>query len=119
MSRFFVWYTSEYSKELENGGVFKHMDEHTLTDVEEAKAYITSHSYSFSDELEDAAGIGDRAAAVRYLQEHRDRYQYVGYDTGRLDRVLCVEISTVNGRDRATAALYEHPEHGLLWLEMY
>ena len=123
MSYYHIAYTSEYYQQLSDDKQqpLRYIDGHTLQDVETVKALAEeaqNHdrgvAYSPLDiDIQDYTTITDREAATEYIKANRANYQYIGYDTGRLDRILCVEISTINGRDKATAALYDHPEHGL------
>lgn len=63
----------------------------------------------------------DRHEIERTVQEHPERFQR--YSDGRLTGsifVYAIEYGTADqyGREKATAALYPHPEHGLIWLDI-
>ena len=113
-----IEYTWEYEKMLTEQGIFKHIDDYVLCDIDEVKSLIAEnvgYGSIYVDEIQDRATITDRKAAAAYVKAHRDKYYYMEYETGRIDRLLCVEISDTG---KTTAALYDHPEHGLIWLDM-
>ena len=121
-----ISYTSEYYQQLSDDRQqpLRYIDGHTLQDVRKVLIMIDEKErypigYPFDEDVQEYTTITDRDTAAAYIKQHRAVYEYIGYDTGTIDRILCVEITTINGRDRATAALYDHPEHGLIWLEMY
>ncbi len=127
MSYYRISYTREYESGLNEQRIFKYIDNYVLYDMEtvdelvyEARNHDRGIAYSPLDvDIQDYSTITDRDTAAAYIKQHRAVYEYIGYDTGTIDRILCVEITTIDGRDRATAALYDHPKHGLIWLEMY
>ena len=121
-----ISYTSEYYQQLSDDRQqpLRYIDGHTLQNVgkvlimaDEEKRYPIG--YPFDEDVQEYTTITDRDTATAYIKANRANYEYIGYDTGTIGRILCVEITMINGRDRATAALYDHPEHGLIWLEMY
>lgn len=114
-----IEYTREYEKELQEQGIFKYIDDYILCDIDEVKGLIAenaNYGSLFIDEMQDQAAITDKKAAAAYITAHRNKYYYMEYETGYIDRLLCVEI---NDNGKATAALYEHSEHGLIWLDMW
>ena len=117
-----ISYTRECEKELRGDNIFKYIDSYVLCDLDSVKERIadsySENGHTFGEEdVQDYTAITDRDAAKTYISQHRAQYEYVGHHaTGLLDRVLCVEI---DDRNKPTGALYDHPEHGLIWLEMY
>lgn len=124
----FTWFRIDYSrekeKELQALHLFKHIDDYVLCDTSTAadilQASSENHTSPYDIDIHGETEIHDRAAAAAYIKAHRADYSYTGYDTGRLTRVLCVEITEDidTGTNKPTAALYEHPEHGYIWLEL-
>lgn len=113
-----IEYTREYERELQDQRVFKYIDDNVLCDIDEVKGLIAenaNYGSLYVDEIQDRAAITDRDTAAAYIKAHRNKYYYMEYETGYIDRLLCVEI---NDSGKATAALYDHPEHGLIWLDM-
>lgn len=113
-----IEYTRECERELQEQRIFKYIDDNVLCDIDEVKELIAenaNYGSLYVDEIQDRAAITDRKAAAAYIKAHRSKYYYMEYETGYIDRLLCVEI---NDNGKATAALYEHPEHGLIWLDM-
>ena len=113
-----IEYTRDYERSLQDQGIFKYIDDYVLCDIDDVKGLIKENANCGSlylDEIQDSAAITDRKAAAAYIKAHRDNFYYMEYETGHIDRLLCVEI---NDRGKATAALYEHPQHGLIWLDM-
>ena len=114
MSYYRISYTNSTERELSEQCIFKYIDSYVLYDLEYVKE-ITENKNPLDIDIEDH-NINDRDTAAAYIKQHRQLYEYTGHrDTGRLARVLCVET---DDRDKATGALYDHPEHGLIWLEM-
>jgi hypothetical protein len=114
-----IEYTREYERELQEQRIFKYIDNNVLCDIDEVKGLIaenTNYGSLYVDEIQDRAAITDRDTAAAYIKAHRPVYWFVCYSTGDIDRLLCVEI---NDEGKPTAALYEHPEHGLIWLDMW
>lgn len=120
MNYYRIEYTRNYEEELKEEHVFKYIDDYVLCDIDEVKGLIAenaNYGSLYIDEIQDRAAITDKGTAAAYIKAHRGEYYYVGgYETGHIDRLLCVEI---NDQGKATAALYDHPDHGLIWLEMY
>lgn len=116
-----ISYTRETEKALSQQRIFKYIDDNVLCDIDEVKGLIAenaNYGSLYVDEIQDRTAITDRSTATDYIKQHRSLYEYIGYDTGNINRLVCVEIDEDNHR-KATAALYDHPEHGLIWLEMY
>lgn len=56
----------------------------------------------------------DRATALDYVKQHKDSLQkFAERGTGFVFG-WCAEI---DARDRTRALLYEHKDHGLIWIE--
>lgn len=115
MSYYRIAYTNVYRDALSRQGIFKYIDDFVLFDLEYVQECIECKNYLDVD-IEDER-ILDRDMATDYIRKNKAKYQYIGYDTGNLSRIICVEVG--DHHLKATAALYDHPEHGLIWLEMY
>lgn len=110
-----IGYAADTEQELKEQRIFKYINTYDLYNLEYVKE-ITEGTNPLDLDIEDQT-IQDRDTATDYIRQHRQYYAYVGfYETGLLHRVLCLEKDDTN---KPTAALYDHPEHGLIWLEMY
>ena len=118
--RYKISYTIDSEKALSNERIFKEINHDVLCNIDDVRYYMDNPDmcYGVGYDTEDLAAITDRATAVDYIKEHRELYEYIGYNTGNIRRIICVEVDDEN-RNKATGALYDHPEHGLIWLEMY
>lgn len=128
MSYYRISYSDDYYQQLNDDmrQPLRYVNDYTLHDMGSLDGCITFHNRKdicidtdIIDDIEQCALITDRARAAQYIRANKGQYQYIGLNTGNIDRILCVEITTINGRDRTTAALYDSPEYGLIWLDMY
>ena len=121
MSYYRIAYSDEYYQKLSDDELqpLKYIDDYTLYDMEIVTTLIEEEekpNYPFDDDINVYTEITDRSKAVTYIKANRKQYQYIGFDTGRIDNIICVEISD-NGK--STAALYQCDEQHYIWLRMY
>ena len=116
MSYYRISYNTGTEKALTQRGIFKYIDNHTLYDLQYVQE-LTAGQNPLDIDIEDTY-ISDRNTATDYIKQHRSLYEYIGHDTGNINRIVCVEMDEEK-HNKATGALYDHPEHGLIWLEMY
>lgn len=115
-----ISYTRETEKALSQERIFREIDNNVLCNLDDVRYYIANPDmcYGMGYDMQDLTAITDRSTATEYIKLYRSLFEYIGYDTGNINRLVCVEIDEDNHR-KATGALYDHPEYGLIWLEMY
>jgi hypothetical protein len=120
MSYYRISYTRETEKALSQQRIFKEIDNNVLCNLDDVRYYIENPDmrYGMGYDMQDLTSITDRDTATDYIKQHRSLFEYIGYDTGNINRLVCVEMDEEK-HNKATGALYDHPEHGLIWLEMY
>jgi len=117
MSYYRISYNSGAEKGLNIQGIFKYIDNYILYDLRKVQE-LTEGQNPLDIDIEDEY-INDRETAAAYILRFRGMFEYCGGShTGQLDRVLCVETNEDDHR-KETAVLYDHPEHGLIWLDLY